>query len=185
MIKLTLPTQLTVLRMVLIPLLVVSFYLPWQWSGLLAWFFFTIAGITDWLDGYLARRLKESSAFGAFLDPVADKLLICITLIILVEAKHTVYLTIPALIIVGREIMISALREWMAIKDQQQVVQVSNWGKWKTGAQMVAIGGFLVYQSLPWMFVLVVSYLSLYVAMVLTIISMVQYIGSALPYFKG
>lgn len=185
MIKLTIPTQLTVLRVLLIPILIVSFYIPWQWNGLLAWFFFTVAGITDWLDGYLARKLGESSSFGAFLDPVADKLLICITLIILVEAEHTAYLTIPALIIIGREIMISALREWMAIRGEQHAVQVSVWGKWKTATQMVAIGGLLVYQSLPWTFVLVVSYLCLYVAMVLTIISMIQYISSALPYFKG
>ncbi|HFD13614.1 MAG TPA: CDP-diacylglycerol--glycerol-3-phosphate 3-phosphatidyltransferase [Crenotrichaceae bacterium] len=182
--KLTLPTQLTVLRMVLIPVLVVSFYLPWQWNGLLAWFFFTVAGITDWLDGYLARKLGESSVFGAFLDPVADKLLISATLVILIEAEHTIYLTIPALIIIGREIIISALREWMAIGGEQHVIKVSNWGKWKTGTQMVAIGGFLIYQSLPWVFIQIVSYLCLYVAMILTIISMVQYIHSALPYFK-
>ncbi len=185
MIKLTIPTQLTVLRVLLIPVLVVSFYIPWQWSGLLAWFFFTVAGITDWLDGYLARKLGESSAFGAFLDPVADKLLISASLIILVEAVHSIYLTIPALIIIAREIIISALREWMAIMGVQHVVQVSSLGKWKTGTQMVSIGGFLIHQSLPWLFVEIVSYLSLYIAMVLTIISMIQYITSAYPYFKG
>ena len=185
MIKLTLPSQLTLLRVLLIPVLVVCFYLPWQWAGLLAWFIFSIAGITDWLDGYLARKLGESSSFGAFLDPVADKLLVSATLIVLIEAQHISYFTIPALIIIGREVLISALREWMALNGEQQVVKVSNLGKWKTGTQMVSIGGFLMYQSLPWLFIEVLSYLSLYIAMVLTIISMIQYLRSALPYFKG
>ncbi len=184
MIKLTLPSQLTLLRILLIPVLVVCFYLPWQWAGLLALFIFTIAGITDWLDGYLARKLGESSAFGAFLDPVADKLLVSATLILLIEAEHTLYLTIPALIIIGREIIISALREWMALIGEQQAVKVSDLGKWKTGTQMVAIGGLLMYQSLPWLFIQVVSYVSLYLAMVLTIVTMIQYIRSAFPYFK-
>jgi CDP-diacylglycerol--glycerol-3-phosphate 3-phosphatidyltransferase len=184
MIKLTLPSQLTLLRVLLIPILVVCFYLPWQWAGLLSWFVFSIAGITDWLDGYLARKLGESSDFGAFLDPVADKLLVSATLVLLIEAEHTLYLTIPALIIIGREIIISALREWMALKDEQQAVKVSSLGKWKTGAQMAAIGGFLMYQSLPWLFIQVVSYACLYVAMVLSVVSMIQYIRSALVYFK-
>ncbi len=185
MIKLTLPSQLTLLRVVLIPVLVVCFYLPWQWAGLLTCFIFAIAGITDWLDGYLARKLGESSAFGAFLDPVADKLLVSATLIILIETQQAVYFTIPALIIISREVLISALREWMALNRQEQAVTVSNLGKWKTGTQMFAIGGFLMYQSLSWLFIEVVSYIGLYVAMVLTIISMIQYLRSALPYFKG
>ncbi len=182
--KLTLPSQLTLLRVLLIPVLVVCFYLPWQWAGLLAWFVFSIAGLTDWLDGYLARKLGESSAFGAFLDPVADKLLVSASLVLLIEAENTLYLTIPALIIIGREIVISALREWMALNGKSQAVKVSSLGKWKTGTQMVAIGGFLMCQSLPWLFIQVVSYVSLYVAMVLTIVSMMQYIRSALIYFK-
>lgn len=180
----TLPTQLTLLRVILIPVMVVSFYLPWIWSGLLAWFFFSIAGITDWLDGYLARKRGESSSFGAFLDPVADKLLVSAALVLLVEAEQTLFLTVPALIIIAREIIISAIREWMATKKAQDVVQVSRWGKWKTGTQMFAIGGLLILQSIPWQIIEILSYTSLYIAMVLTIISMLQYIQSAIPYIK-
>ncbi len=105
-------------------------------------------------------------------------------MVLLIEAENTLYLTIPALIIIGREIVISALREWMALKGEQQAVKVSDLGKWKTGTQMVAIGGLLMYQSLPWLFIQVVSYVSLYVAMVLTIVTMIQYTRSAFPYFK-
>ena len=132
------PNILTVLRVLLIPIIILLFYLPFQWSYLAASAVFAIAAITDWLDGYLARKLQQSTPFGAFLDPVADKLMVAVALVLLVEEHSNLWLTLPAAIIIGREIVVSALREWMAELGARAQVAVSNLGKWKTAAQMVA-----------------------------------------------
>lgn len=108
------PNLLTVLRVLLIPVFILLFYLPFSWSYLAASAVFSLAAITDWLDGYLARRWQQSTPFGAFLDPVADKLMVAVALVLLVEAHANLWLSLPAAIIIGREIVISALREWMA-----------------------------------------------------------------------
>ena len=108
------PNTLTLTRIILIPVFVLVFYAPYGWSHLLSTAIFGLAALTDWLDGYLARRLKQSSVFGAFLDPVADKLMVAVALVVLVQDNPTILFTIPAAVIIGREISISALREWMA-----------------------------------------------------------------------
>ena len=112
--NLNIPNILSLTRIAVVPVFVVVFYLPFAWANVATAAIFAIAAFTDWLDGYLARRLNQTSRFGAFLDPVADKLLVAVALILLVAADPTPWLTIPAIIIIGREIAISALREWMA-----------------------------------------------------------------------
>ena len=133
------PNLLTLLRVLLIPVFILLFYLPFEWSYLAASAVFAVASLTDWLDGYLARRWEQSTPFGAFLDPVADKLMVAVALVMLVEEHASFWLTLPAVIIIGREIVVSALREWMAELGARAQVAVSNLGKWKTTAQMVAL----------------------------------------------
>ncbi|MFZ1294075.1 MAG: CDP-diacylglycerol--glycerol-3-phosphate 3-phosphatidyltransferase, partial [Pseudomonadales bacterium] len=108
------PNMLTLFRIALIPVFVLVFFLPFHWSYMASAVIFVLASLTDWLDGYLARRLDQSTSFGAFLDPVADKLMVVIALVLLVTQQDTVWFTVPALVVVGREILVSALREWMA-----------------------------------------------------------------------
>lgn len=179
-VKFTLPTYLTLLRIALIPLLAVVFYLPWEYARLACTIIFVIAGLTDWLDGYLARKMGLETAFGAFLDPVADKLMVAFVLILVVQAEADPYLAIPAAIIIGREITIASLREWMAEIGQRTKVKVSQLGKWKTTAQMLAIS-FLLYRSdllgLP---VFTIGYWLLYISAILTLWSMVNYLMAAL-----
>lgn len=144
--KLTIPTMLTLARIVLIPVLVVVFYLPFQWTNFAAAFIFAFASITDWLDGWIARRYNLYSAFGAFLDPVADKLMVAVALLLIVQKHPTVWMTLWAAVIVGREIAVSALREWMAELGQRAAVKVATIGKIKTIVQMVALV-CLLYQE--------------------------------------
>ena len=133
------PNILTIMRIALIPVLVAVFYLPVEWRYIAAAGIFALASTTDWLDGYLARKLNETTPFGAFLDPVADKLLVATALVLLVEVQASAVLAIPAVVIVGREIVVSALREWMAEYSARRSVAVSVVGKVKTVFQMVAI----------------------------------------------
>ena len=137
--KLTIPTWLTLLRIVLIPVLVAVFYLPWKWTSVAAATIFALASITDWLDGWIARRWHLFSAFGAFLDPVADKLMVATALFLIVQGHPTAWMALWAAVIVGREIAVSALREWMAGFGQRSKVKVAFLGKLKTTVQMVAI----------------------------------------------
>ncbi len=134
-----LPNSLTIARILMVPLMVIAFYLPFRGTNLIAAAMFTIAAITDWLDGYLARRYQQTSAFGAFLDPVADKLAVTVALFLIVQADKTALMAVTAAIIVGREITISALREWMAAIGERTKVGVAWLGKVKTVVQMVAI----------------------------------------------
>lgn len=176
----SLPNLLTLMRILLIPVFILVFYLPLPWSRGLAAAIFALASFTDWLDGYLARRLEQMSPFGAFLDPVADKLLVACSLLLLVGTKDIEYITIPAIVIVGREIVISALREWMAEIGSRASVTVSYIGKIKTTLQMVAL--FLLIAFRPadsWWGVF--GFIMLYVAAILTIWSMVIYISIAWP----
>ncbi|GGC77563.1 CDP-diacylglycerol--glycerol-3-phosphate 3-phosphatidyltransferase [Marinobacter halophilus] len=172
-----LPNVLTMSRIVMIPIFVVIFYLPMQWSYMVSAAIFTLAAITDWLDGYLARKLDQSTPFGAFLDPVADKLMVAVALAVLIEEHAAVLLTIPATIIIGREIVISALREWMAEMGSRASVAVSYIGKIKTTAQMVAIIGLLAFP--PGQLWAYVGIGLLYVAAVLTLWSMFLYLRAA------
>ena len=136
--KLTIPTWLTLLRIVLIPVLVAVFYMPSQWTNFASAFVFILAAVTDWLDGWIARRFHQYSAFGAFLDPVADKLMVAVALFLIVQGHPTPWMAFWAAVIVGREIAVSALREWMAELGQRATVKVATIGKIKT-AQIGAV----------------------------------------------
>jgi len=175
-----LPIILTLFRIVLVPIFVVFYYLPVEWSNLAALMIFLAAAITDWFDGYLARKLNQTSDFGAFLDPVADKLLVVAVLIALVEHYATLWITVPSMIIIGRELVISALREWMASAGLRESVAVSELGKLKTTMQLVAMG-FLIYKNtlfgiIP---VMLIGYICFYIATILTVWSMVWYLRAA------
>ncbi|MDH5824349.1 CDP-diacylglycerol--glycerol-3-phosphate 3-phosphatidyltransferase [Luteimonas sp. RD2P54] len=137
--KLTIPTWLTLLRILMIPLLVVVFYLPFGWTNFASAVIFGLAAITDWLDGWIARRYHQYSAFGAFLDPVADKLMVAVALFLIVQGHPTPWMAFWAAVIVGREIAVSALREWMAELGQRATVRVASIGKVKTVVQMLAL----------------------------------------------
>jgi CDP-diacylglycerol--glycerol-3-phosphate 3-phosphatidyltransferase/cardiolipin synthase len=181
----SIPNLVTWLRIVLIPLIIAIFYVPDEWLGasgknLAATAVFVFAAITDWLDGYLARALNQISAFGAFLDPVADKLMVAGALIMLLQLERVG--AVVALIIIGREIAISALREWMARVGQSKSVAVAFIGKVKTVSQMVAIPMLLYHDELlglnaQWLGTILIN-----VAAVLTVISMLYYIRKALPH---
>lgn len=179
------PNALTGLRIVLIPVLVLLFYLPQQWSYLTAAVVFGIAAITDWLDGYLARKLNQSTPFGAFLDPVADKVMVAVALVLLAEAFSVWWFTLPASVIIGREIVISALREWMAELGKRTSVAVSYIGKIKTAFQMIAITGFLLISPIGHPMLLGLCIALLYAAAVLTLWSMVIYLKAAWPVLMG
>ncbi len=182
------PILLTWLRVLLIPVFTVLFYLPkdWiepQWVNWSAAMIFAVAAVTDWFDGFLARRWQQTSDFGAFLDPVADKLMVAVALILLVKLDRT--LAIYAMIIIGREITISALREWMAQMGKRGSVAVANIGKFKTAAQMAAIFCLLVgledfhgFDLLWWGNVLML------LASILTIWSMFYYLKMAWKEFQ-
>lgn len=174
------PNFLTLLRILIIPIFIVIFFLPFVWAQYFAAFLFAIACLTDWLDGFLARKLEQISSFGAFFDPVADKLLVSVSLLLLVGSPHLHYITLPAIVIVGREIVISALREWMAEVGQRASIAVSYVGKVKTTLQMVAITLLLAFhQNSSWYGLL--GTVLLYMAAILTIWSMMEYLKIAWP----
>ena len=179
---LNLPNLLTWLRILFIPLMAGVFYLPDGWvtaseANLLAAAFFGIAALTDWLDGYLARALGQTSAFGAFLDPVADKLMVAAALIVLVKLDRTH--SVIALIIIGREIAISALREWMAKAGKSGSVSVSFIGKLKTALQMISISLLLYWEPLLGIPIQLLGHLLINLAAVLTLVSMFYYLRMA------
>jgi CDP-diacylglycerol--glycerol-3-phosphate 3-phosphatidyltransferase len=145
---LTVPTMLTLARILMIPVLVVVFYMPYAWTNFASAALFALAAITDWLDGWIARRYQLHSAFGAFLDPVADKLMVAVALFLIVQGHPTRWMALWAAVIVGREIAVSALREWMAELGQRATVKVAMIGKIKTVVQMVALT-MLLYSVVP------------------------------------
>lgn len=171
------PNMLTLLRLVLIPVCVGVYYFQTPWAYPLTALLFTLAAMTDWLDGYLARKWQQTTPFGAFLDPVADKLIVAAALVLLVERHHTLWLTLPAIIIIGREIIISALREWMATTGNSATVAVNAIGKVKTTLQMVAI--ILLLSQVPGTPLTYVGLITLQLAAVLTLWSMFVYLYAA------
>lgn len=178
----TLPTKLTVLRILMIPVFIVLFYVPlFGLNNYLLTGLFILAGLTDWFDGFLARRMKLQSDFGKFLDPVADKLMVSIVLVLLVSAHPGWLLAIPVIIIIGRELTISALREWMANVGESTKVAVSIIGKFKTATQMTAIGFLLFEKPVGDFPTLQVGYVLLYIAAVLTLWSAYIYVQAAWP----
>ena len=176
-----LPNILTLSRILLIPIFVLVYVVPGPGTYLVSALLFGLAAITDWLDGYLARRLNQATPFGAFLDPVADKLIVVAALVVLIGHHNTLWLTLPGLIIIGREIVISALREWMAEMNRRGVVAVTWFSRVKTTVQMIAIVILIANPPVldrPWV---MVGYSLLYVAAVMTLISMIIYLQAAWP----
>lgn len=176
---LTLPTILTLFRIALLPVMVIVFYAPFRGANIAASAVFIAAALTDWLDGWIARRYGMISAFGAFLDPVADKLMVAVTLFLLVQDNHTATMAILAAIIVGREITISALREWMAAIGER--VRVAGIGKIKTIAQLVALVVLLYQKNLDGYGLFHVGEVLLAIAAILTIWSGCLYVLAAWP----
>ncbi|MEN8213432.1 MAG: CDP-diacylglycerol--glycerol-3-phosphate 3-phosphatidyltransferase [Pseudomonadota bacterium] len=179
------PNSLTLLRMLLIPVLVVIFFAPLEWSRQAASMIFLAAAVTDWFDGYLARKLDQTTPFGAFLDPVADKLMVATALLLLLSDDPRIEVTISAIIIVGREITISSLREWMAELGARATVAVSMLGKLKTTAQMTAITVLLWKEPLAGLPLYDIGLVLLYIAAAMTLWSMVVYLRAAWPVLTG
>ena len=185
---LNIPNLLTWMRILLIPVFVGVFYLPASvipphMVNVAATAMFALAAVTDWLDGWLARRLNQTSAFGAFLDPVADKLMVAAALILLVELGRVG--AVIALVIIGREIAISALREWMASLGERGSVAVAMVGKLKTGFQMAALLFLLYHDPLGPLDAHLVGAIMIYVAVFLTLLSMGYYLAAAWPQMRG
>ena len=176
----TIPNILTLLRIALIPLMILVYVSPLEHAMPLAALIFGLAGLTDWLDGYLARKLNQTSPFGAFLDPVADKLIVACALVLVLYRHPSLYILIPALIIIGREITVSALREWMAGLGKRKTVAVSFLGKIKTTVQIIAILFLLWYQPLMGIPTFIIGVWLLIIAAILTLISMFDYLRVAL-----
>ncbi len=174
-----LPIVLTWLRIGLIPVFVGVFYIPWYWAPPLSASLFALAAVTDWADGYLARKWDQTSRFGAFLDPVADKLMVAAALILLIQQYATAWLTLAAIIIIGREITISALREWMAEVGQRGKVAVAALGKIKTTTQMLALILLLYQHPISSFDLRLPGLILLYISVVLTVVSMFQYLAAA------
>ena len=170
--------------MILVPVLVIVFYLPWQWSGQASAVVFILAALTDWADGWIARRLGQTSTFGAFLDPVADKLMVSTALVLLVQSHAVWYVTLPAGIIIGREIAVSGLREWMSEIGRRAQLNVHGMAKLKTIVQMVAISLILWAQPLWFIPVHILGLMLLGVAAVLTLWSMFIYLRAAWPHMR-
>ena len=185
--KLTVPTMLTLMRIVLIPVLVLVFYLPFKWTNFAAALIFAFAAITDWLDGWIARRYDMFSNFGAFLDPVADKLMVATALVIVVSVKdgpEAVWMALFSTVIIGREIAVSALREWMAELGERAAVKVAAIGKIKTIVQMVALTCLLYQEPLMGVPIYLVGEWLLAIAALLTLWSGLAYLYAAWPILK-
>lgn len=181
----TLPNQITMFRIVLIPIFLLVFYLPLSWSHFGAFAIFWLASISDALDGYLARKLNQSTPFGAFIDPVADKLMVVCGLVLIAQDYQVWWITVPALLMIAREIIVSSLREFMSSRGKREQVAVSEMGKYKTAAQMLGIMGLiwqpdydipLIVFDFPHQILMFAAYSFYAVATVLTVWSMLVYI---------
>jgi len=190
----TIPNQITLFRIILIPVFILVFYLPVSWSHFGAFAVFWFAAISDALDGYLARRLNQSSSFGAFIDPVADKLMVVCALTMLIQDYNVWYITVSAALMISREIFISALREFMSSRGKRNTIAVSNMGKFKTAAQMLGIMGLiwqpdydipLIVFNLPYEVIIFLGYGFYTLATILTFVSMVDYFKAAWPELKA
>jgi len=179
--RLTVPTMLTLLRIVMIPVLVVVFYLNYRWANVAAAAVFALAAVTDWLDGWIARRYDMYSAFGAFLDPVADKLMVAVALLLTVQQHPTKWMALWAAVIIGREIAVSALREWMAELGQRATVKVAAVGKFKTIVQMVALTCLLYREDFFGLRIYTIGEWMLAAAALLTLWSGAAYLRAAWP----
>jgi CDP-diacylglycerol--glycerol-3-phosphate 3-phosphatidyltransferase len=190
----TIPNQITMFRIILIPIFLIIFYLPLSWSHFGAFAVFWLAAVSDILDGYLARKLNQSSAFGAFIDPVADKLMVVVALVMIAQEYQAWWISIAAVIMIAREVFISALREFMSSRGKRDIIAVSNMGKYKTAAQMLGIMGLiwqpdydipLILFYFPHEILNFLSYAFYGIATLLTITTMVSYFKAAWPELKG
>lgn len=190
----TIPNQITLFRIILIPVFLVVFYLPISWNHFGAFCVFWLAAVSDALDGYLARKLNQSSSFGAFIDPVADKLMVVAALVMIVEDYQSWWIAIPAILMIAREIFISALREFMSSRGKRDEIAVSTMGKYKTAAQMLGIMGLiwrpdydipLVLFYFPHEILMFLAYMFYGIATVLTFWSMLSYFKVAWPELKA
>ncbi len=177
----TLANILTFSRIALIPCFLIVYYLPNPYARFIAATIFGLAIATDWLDGFVARRLHQESLLGAFLDPVADKLMVTVVLVVVVQSQPHIWIALPVAVIIGREIAVSALREWMAQVGQQKKVAVSRLGKWKTGFQMASLVLLIIGSTGNFPVVNGLGIILLYVACALTLWSMSLYLLVALP----
>ncbi|MBL4909703.1 MAG: CDP-diacylglycerol--glycerol-3-phosphate 3-phosphatidyltransferase [Alteromonadaceae bacterium] len=184
----TLPNQITMFRIILIPIFLLIFYLPLSWSHFGAFAIFWLASVSDALDGYLARKLNQSTPFGAFIDPVADKLMVVCGLVVISQDFLQWWITIPALLMIAREIIISALREFMSSRGKRDTIAVSEMGKYKTAAQMLGIMGLiwrpdydipLIIFNFPHQILMFAAYSFYAIATILTVWSMVEYIKAS------
>lgn len=175
------PLILTVLRIVAIPVIAIIYMLPFSWAHPVASLLLALAAFTDWLDGYLARSWSQMTQLGAFLDPVADKLLVAVSLVMVLSSHLIPYLGVPAAVIIGREIAISALREWMSIIGKRVSVKVSMIAKYKTAIQMLALVLLVWYHPSSSAWVKWIGPILLYIAAILTIWSMCVYLKAAWP----
>ena len=176
-----LPNTLTWLRIAAIPLIVLLFYMPYHWSDPAAGLLFAAAGVTDSLDGYFARRLGQTSRLGAFLDPVADKLIVAVALVLLISKDTRALIVLTAAVIIGREITISALREWMAEIGQRRKVAVSQLGKIKTILQIVGLSMMLDRADLIALPIYATGVVLTELAAAATLVSMIAYLRAAWP----
>ena len=190
----TLPNQITLFRIILIPIFLIVFYLPLSWSHFGAFVIFWTASVSDALDGYLARKLNQSSAFGAFIDPVADKLMVVAALVMIVQDYQSWLIAIPAIIMIAREIFISALREFMSSRGKRDIIAVSEMGKYKTAAQMLGIMGLiwrpdydipLILFYLPHEVINYASYFFYTIPTILTVSTLINYFKAAWLELKG
>jgi CDP-diacylglycerol--glycerol-3-phosphate 3-phosphatidyltransferase len=178
------PNTLTWLRIGAIPLIVLLFYMPYPWADPAAGLLFAAAGITDSLDGYFARRLGQTSRLGAFLDPVADKLIVAVALVLLVSQDTRALIVLTAVVIIGREITISALREWMAEIGERRKVAVSQLGKVKTVLQIVGLSMMLYHHRLAGVPIYSTGVMLIELAAAATLVSMITYLRAAWPELK-
>lgn len=176
-----LPNFLTAARIVAIPVFILIYFLPFEQAHLFATILYGLACVTDVLDGYLARHLKLTTPLGAFLDPVADKLIVAVPIILVLGHGTLGYITLPSIIIIGREIAISALREWMAEIGKRSSVAVNFYGKLKTTLQMIAVGSLIFCSHDSALWVVITVYLLYYASAILTLVSMVYYFKAAWP----
>ncbi len=174
--QLNIPIWLTLSRVALIPFFILAFYLPFTWGPILCAIIFIFSALTDWFDGFLARRWQQTTRFGAFLDPVVDKVMIAVALALVVDYYHSWWVTLPAVTMIAREIVISSLREWMAEIGKRSSVAVSSMGKIKTTLQMISLIG-LIWR--PERSVLHLAFFLLYIAAALTFWSMLRYLKAA------
>jgi CDP-diacylglycerol--glycerol-3-phosphate 3-phosphatidyltransferase len=181
----TIPNLLTGLRIALIPVIIVLFYLPYHWADMASGLLFALVGITDAFDGYLARKLGQVSPLGAFLDPVADKLIVATALVLIVSKDPAWYVTLTAAVIIGREIAISALREWMAEIGARHKMRVSGIAKFKTIVQIVGLSMMLFREDLLGLPIYDLGLALTMLAAVLTLWSMIAYLVAAGPELRG